>query len=147
MTPGGFEHGGVAITIYTPVDVFVRANDLGTCVAAVTGFMLSRNPDTVRAADFAFVSKRRLRHIKDLGAYFPGAPDLTVEVVSPWDRLADVLDMVKEWLAAEAKLVWLIEPRHRTVTVYRRGKKPQTLTEADTLVGGEVLPGFSLPAK
>ncbi len=75
MPPAGFEHGSVTVNLATPLDNHVRRDDLGNVVAAETGFIVERNPDTVRAADIAFVSKAKLARIGDYldgGEILPG---------------------------------------------------------------------------
>lgn len=147
MAPAGWEHGDVGLNLSTPIDSFVRKHDLGKCVAAETGFLLRSNPDTVRAADLAFVSKARLRRLKLTTGYFPGAPDLAVEVLSLWDRLGEVEEKINDWLAAGTKAIWVVHPRQKTVTIYRKNKEPVVLTSKDTLEGGELLPGLKLAVK
>src|SRR5262245_1160367 len=83
MSPAGGTHGKYAIRIGTIVNEYVEDHNLGESYGAETGFIISRNPDTVRAPDFAFVSKERLPLISDLDEFLPIAPDLAVEVVSP----------------------------------------------------------------
>ena len=77
--------------------------------------------------------------------YWPGAPDAAVEIISPGDRVYEVDAKVQEWLDAGAKLVWVFNPRQRTVTVYKPGVNPVILTTQDTLDGQDVIPGFRLP--
>jgi Uma2 family endonuclease len=71
------------------------------------------------------------------------APDLVVEVLSPTDRARGVREKVADWLRAGTRLVWVIDPANRSVTVYRSREDFQELSEGDTLDGGEVIPGFS----
>jgi Uma2 family endonuclease len=73
------------------------------------------------------------------------APDLAVEVLSPSDRKADALAKVVMYLQAGTPLVWLVNPTTRTIVVFRSETNPVTLGERDTLDGGDVLPGFSVP--
>ena len=73
----------------------------------------------------------------------PFAPDLAVEVVSPSDRPAEVAEKVETWLATGARMVWVAEPRNRTVTIHVAGLENRTLTAEETLEGGEILPGFT----
>jgi len=113
-----------------------------TSGAAETGFLLARDPDTVRAPDLAFV--RAERAPPPSRGYYPGAPDLAVEVLSPDDRPAYVRDKVGEWLEAGALAVWVVGPQRRTVAVHRTGEEPRLLDETETLRGGEPLPGFVL---
>ena len=78
-------------------------------------------------------------------ASFPIAPDLAVEVLSPSDRMADAMSKVTMYLQAGVRLVWLIDPATLTVTIFRQDAAPKMVSEGDTLDGGDVLPGFSVP--
>lgn len=147
MAPAGSQHGRIAMRLATPLSNHVTANGLGEVFAAETGFKLTSNPDTVRAPDVAFVSKARLSEVGDVEGYWPGPPDLAVEVVSPGDSYGEVEDKVFEWLSAGTRLVIVVTPRTRTVTVYRSLSDIQALTERDTLEGGDVVPGWTLPVR
>jgi Uma2 family endonuclease len=68
----------------------VEERGLGAVYAAETGFLLGRDPDTVRAPDAAFVRRERVEEVGETEGYWPGAPDLAVEVVSPGDAYAEV---------------------------------------------------------
>lgn len=107
------------------------------------GFLLCRNPDTVRATDVSFVRQERLGEIVDEDIYMPGAPDLAVEVISPNDTATEVEEKVAEWLQYGAQLVWVVNPKRRTGTVYRAPNHITRLSEADALDGADVVPGFS----
>lgn len=72
-------------------------------------------------------------------------PDLAVEVKSPDDSLRALRDKARYYLANGCRLVWLVLPDKQIIEVYTADKQP--LTEADTLTGGEVLPGFALPVR
>jgi Uma2 family endonuclease len=141
MDYNGAHHGQVTATLLSRIGDHVEAHRLGTALAA-TGFVLSRNPDTVRAPDGAFLRADRV----DFGpGYVEGAPDLAVEVLSPDDRSGYVREKVAEWLEAGAGAVWVVDPDDRTVTVHEPRRKPKHLAEGDTLQGGSVLPGFEMP--
>jgi Uma2 family endonuclease len=144
MSPAGSEHGGVIGNISAIVWNHVKSNRLGRTFGAETGFIIGRNPDTVRAPDVAFVRKERLSGKLPRG-FFPGAPDLAVEVVSPGDRASEMLAKAQEWLAAGCRLVWVADPKTRSVSVYRSLRDIIVLTVADVLSGDDVLPGFSVP--
>jgi Uma2 family endonuclease len=77
--------------------------------------------------------------------YWPGAPDLAVEVLSPGDRVSEVDTKVAAWLGAGATAVWVVNPRWRTVTVYRSATDIMVLTENETLDGLDVVDGFHCP--
>jgi Uma2 family endonuclease len=144
MPPAGFEHGVVGLNLSTPLDQHVRANRLGIVVAAETGFLIATNPDTVRGPDIGFVRQDRIQATGIPKKYWPGAPDLAVEVVSPNDTVFEVDDKVQEWLDAGTRLVWVVNPKGRTVTVHRPGATPIILTVNDLLDGEQVVPGFSI---
>jgi Uma2 family endonuclease len=55
------------------------------------------------------------------------------------------MPLLRDYLAAGTELVWIIDPDAGTVAVYTDPQTPTVLTEADTLTGGSVLPGFALP--
>src|SRR3989304_1648564 len=104
--PPGTEHGSLAFQLSYLIGHFVKQHELGRVFAAETGFRLARNPDTVRAADVAFVAKSRLPAKLPKG-YLDLAPDLVAEIVSPGDDPDDTLReaKVKEWLDAGVRLV------------------------------------------
>lgn len=145
MSPAGPRHGRVVINITTPLDQHVRAHSLGTVYAAETGFQLAADPDLVRAPDVAFVSRERVEAVGDVESYWPGAPDLAVEVISPHDTYTAVEEKVYDWLEAGVRMVIVANPRRRLVTVYRSLTNVTVLTEHDTLEGGDVVPGWTLP--
>jgi Uma2 family endonuclease len=101
----------------------------------------------VRAPDVAFVSRQRLEAVGEIEGYWPGAPDVAVEVISPSDRYTDVEDKVVEWLEAGSRMVIVVNPRQRAATVYHARTDVVRLTEEDTLEGGEVVPGWQLPIR
>jgi Uma2 family endonuclease len=145
MAPAGHEHGGIVMNVSTPLDQHVRANDLGRVYAAETGFKLASNPDVVRAPDVAFVSRKRLEETGDTEGYWPGAPDLAVEVISPGDSYTEVEEKVVDWLEAGTHMVAVINPRKRLITVYRSLSEVAVLTAEDSLDGGDVVPGWRVP--
>ena len=139
----GARHGDVAAEIGAQLRTYVRANRLGRVFAAETGFLLRRDPDTIRAPDAAFVTQDRLPEEGLPTGYFEGAPDLAVEVLSPDDRPRDVRQKANDWLQAGSRLVWVIDPGTRSVTVYSSPEAFQELTEDDSLEGEHVIPGFA----
>lgn len=142
MAPAGGKHGQVALSIGRLVANHVHDNKLGRCYAAETGFVIRRDPDTVRAPDLAFVSKACLSGEADSG-FLDEIPDLVVEVVSPSDRASDVTQKALVWLDFGVRLVWVIDPRARLVTVHQPGDVIGLVRGEDAVLdGGDVLPGF-----
>lgn len=147
MAPAGHEHGGIAINIAVPLGVYVKKHRLGRVFAAETGFILETGPDTVRAPDTAFVCRERLKEGRGVEGYWPGPPDLAVEVISPNDTYREVEEKVFEWLDTGCRAVIAINPRPRTATIYRSRSNIVQLTEKETLTCEEVVPGWSMPVK
>ncbi len=145
MAPAGFEHGVIALNIAADLRRFVRTHRLGLVVAAETGFRLHRDPDTVRAADAAFVAGDRLPPPAERQRFLDLAPDLVVEVVSPSDRATAVVEKALSWLGAGTALVWLVYPSQQLVAVYSAGGAVVHVGRDGTLDGSPVLPGLSLP--
>ena len=143
MSPAGHNHGKIAARLTIALGEYVEENDLGELYAAETGFKLKTDPDTVRAPDVSFIRRERVAEVGETKGYWPGAPDLAVEVLSPDDTVSEVERKVEEWLEAGARLVWVISPKLRTVTVYRSLSDIAVLTENDTLDGEQVVPGFN----
>ncbi len=144
MSPSGGPHGKVTVRVGGLLDAFVRARGLGVVFGAETGFILARDPDTVRAPDAAFVSKARLPGGKVPEGFFPAAPDLAVEVLSPDDRATEVEAKVQEYLDAGTRAVWVFSPKTRSLTVHRPGGEARRLGPEDVLDGGDLLPGFTM---
>jgi Uma2 family endonuclease len=144
MSPAGHNHGRVTIRLTLPIARHVVKHNLGEVYAAETGFKLGSNPDTVRAPDIAFIRQQRVDEVGKAKGYWPGAPDLAVEVLSPDDRVLEVEEKVSEWLAAGTGQVWVVSPTLQTVTVYSSATEILVLTENDVLEGGDVLPGFRI---
>ena len=147
MAPAGGRHGQVTHTLALFIGVHVRNRNLGRVFAAETGFVLRRDPDTVRAPDVAFVAHGRLGVEETPAGFLELAPDLAVEVVSPGDSTAAIRDKVRDWLDAGTRLVWMVRPRTRTVDVHRAARPAETLRDGDVLDGGSVLEGFAVPVR
>jgi Uma2 family endonuclease len=143
MSPAGWRHGAIVGNLQTIVGSFIRQKSLGIVFGAETGFQLGADPDTVRAPDFAFIAKRRVPKRLPKASYWPGAPDLAVEILSPSDRTGDVDEKITQWLTGGAQAVWVVEPKLQTVTIYQPGKRAQIRSIGETLVGDPVVPGFS----
>ena len=141
MTPVGIRHGVVVINLGRLLGDYVRKKGLGA-VCTEVGFRLTRNPDTVRAPDVAFISRERLpaEGIPEKFAEFP--PDLAVEVLSPEDTASELLRKVEEYLDAGVPLIWVVDPATRTTTVYRSLQNVTILSSDAELTGGKVVPGF-----
>lgn len=143
MSPSGFEHGRLVVRVTLALASHVDQHKLGVVTGAETGFILERNPDTVRAPDVGFVRRERLPVGRQRG-FFDGPPDLAVEVVSPSDRPADIDAKVRQWLDAGCLAVWVVDPDDITITVHRPGQPARTLGHGEHLEDQDVVLEFSL---
>jgi len=143
MSPPGFDHGCIVLDVAAALREFVQSRKLGL-VAVEAGFCVARDPDTVRSPDVAFVRAERIPP-GGVRAFFQGAPDLAVEVISPSDRASEVISKARDWLQSGCIAVWVIDPETKTATVYSRGPQTLFLAAGDTLACEELLPGFCLP--
>jgi Uma2 family endonuclease len=137
-------HGQIELRLGRLLADFADEAGLGV-VLTEAGFLLSRNPDTVRGPDVAFVRRDRFDADEAARSFFRGAPDLAVEILSPSNRPAEMHSKIADYLAAGASLVWVVDPGRRNVTVYRSLLDRRRLEAGDTLDGGEVLPGLTIP--
>ena len=142
----GFLEGQVAASIATSLGVYVKTNRLGTVYAA-TGFLLESDPDHVRAPAVAFVRRECAESVVDRDTYFPGSPDIAVEVISPSDSYTEVEEKVADWLEAGTLAVIVVDPHRRTAKVHRSLTEVVVLTEADVLAVEDVVPGWQMSIK
>ena len=115
---------------------------LASSFGAETGFQIATDPDTVRAPDVAFVRRERIPSTGLPKAFWPGAPDLAVEVVSPGDTVEEVDEKVADWLDAGTEAVWMVKPKTQDRHGVQRPSVLAVLTADDEIDGGELLPGF-----
>ena len=142
MSPAGSEHGAIIVNVTLLLGQHVKAKELGVCFGAETGFKIASDPDTVRAPDVAFVRREQIPESGITKRFWPGAPDLAVEVLSPGDTYEEVDEKVEDWLGAGTRAVWIVNPKRRSVSVYRTMTDVTRLSEEDELDGGDVVPGF-----
>ncbi len=145
MPPAGSEHGYLALRLAWRLARHVEENSLGRTYTAETGFKISSDPDTVRAPDAAFVSRERVEEAGRVTGYWPGAPDLAVEVTSPSDTHDEVTEKTLMWLEAGSRMVLVVDPKVSTVTVYRSREDIRILTAeaGDQIDGADVVPGWT----
>jgi len=121
---------------------FVAPRALGRVFGDV-GYLLAEKPDTVRGPDVSFVAEARWKGL-DLRRWIRGAPDLAVEVLSPSNRPAEIHAKIADYLAAGARLCWVVDCDRRRVSVYRKLLFPTHLSADDVLDGEDVIPEFSI---
>ncbi len=141
--PMGYGESILALFLGHMLYSFVAPRNLGH----VTGEqgMMRLFPGLVRIPDVAFASWDRFPQRRWTGEPIPElVPDLAVEVLSESNTPGEMRIKTGEYFSAGVRLVWLVDPKSRTVTVYTAADDCVTLHEQDVLSGGSVLPGFTL---
>lgn len=140
--PTSILHGIIAGRIAGLLAFFLMQNNLGEVLTAETGFKLFVNERTVRVPDVAFLSKEKIANVEDFSKFYDGTPDLAVEVISPSESYDEVQEKLEDYLAAGVKMVWIVRPKQKTVTVYRSIFDFKTYDENEEITGENVLPDF-----
>src|SRR5262245_47206295 len=144
----GLPHAKLAFHIGHLIQNYLDQHpDLGEVSGADS--MMRILPGMVRIPDVVFISYRLMpadspaqqESVPDL------APDLAVEVLSPGNTRGEMRRKLRDYFISGVRLVWFVEPKQRTVQVFTAPDRSTSLTEADTLDGGDVLPGFRLAVK
>lgn len=139
--PPNTYHGRIASNLNFLLETHVRAHKLGAVFGQDTGFKIFSDPDTVRAADLAFVARERLALVSRRG-YAALAPDFVAEILSPGDRPGEVLEKVGEWLNAGVRLVWVIDPEAEVAHAYHEDGSVRVIGAEASLDGSDVIPGL-----
>ena len=143
MTPAGAEHGRVAWTVAGLLFANARHTGAGVGFGADTGFVIARDPDTVRAPDAAFVSTGRAEEVGRTTQFWPGAPDFAAEVVSsPDDSSRETAEKALMWLEAGTKIVLVLDPARQTATVHRGHGEARVHTEQEMVDLTDAVPGW-----
>lgn len=144
MSPTGTGGGRIESRVYLELGMWAREDRRGEAFGSTTGFKL---PDTsVRAADAAWVSLRRLNALSeiDLEGYAPICPEFIIEIRSKSDSLAPLKAKMKQWIANGAEVAWLIDPIEKAITVYRPGAEPDHYANPTSVQGTGPIAGFGL---
>ena len=143
MPPGG-RHGGIAAILAMLLRLWVRQS-AGGYVGVEAGFVLARDPDTVRGPHISYVRADRIPPSGPPDSYGEVAPDLAVEIVSPNETADEVREKVRDFLAAGTPLVWVIYPRSQEVIAHTPDGLARTFSAGETIEHSAILPGFSCP--
>jgi Uma2 family endonuclease len=144
-TPGGPTEKPVANRFACSLRDYVTAHEVGDVLLHDPGFLLTVEPDTLRTPAVAFIRRVRCHPDGRVGAFWPGPPDVAVEVVSPHDLYEDVFDRVADYLGHGSQLVFIVNPHRRSVAAHGPGPFAPVYSGDDVLDAGELLPGWSLP--
>ena len=140
------EHERTVIRTGRYLDIHADDHDLGRVYGSNRGYVTDPDsPATSRMPDVSFVSNARLNRPDLAGMLYDGAPDLAVEILSDSNTPTEIAQKIAEYLNSGGKAVWVIDIDARTLTVHTPDAPPLTLTDADTVHGGDYLPGFACP--
>jgi Uma2 family endonuclease len=142
LTASGGRASKIAIRLALRIEQHADPRGLGEIYGADGGFVLFPGRDILRVADVAFVRTERLPSEEDQIGFLRLAPDLVVEVVSPYDRPGEIEAKTAMWLEAGVRLIWVVDPDARTVAVHAPNRPVVLLGEGDDLDGEHVVPGF-----
>lgn len=144
VSPASLRHGLIATMLAGRLSEFAQQHQLGVAAGDNVGYILSRNPDSMRAPDVSFIAREQLPTGDDLDRYVDGPPTLAVEIVSPNDRAVEIDERVQDYLAAGTRQVWVLRPNRRAASVYFPEADTRELGPDAILDGGDILPGFSV---
>jgi Uma2 family endonuclease len=142
MPGAGGQHMAMVVFIFEVLKAFVVEHDLGIVYPDGLAYIIARNPDRVRIPDVSFVTHERVPEGGPPEGFWPVAPNLAVEVVSPSDSAGDLHYKVRDYLTSGVELVWVVWPKSQVVSVHTPGAAVRELELHDELVGGDLLPGF-----
>jgi len=142
LSPTGGEHGTIEGSIAYLLNSYIRPRSLGWVLTGEVGIYTRHDPDRVRAADIAFVSRRQIDAIPSGFLNIP--PELVVEIVSPSDRWQDLREKIDEYFVIGVQALWIVEPKTRTIMVYsspttaNKFDKDQIVAASETLTEMEI---------
>jgi Uma2 family endonuclease len=142
--PSGFDHGEVVYRICVALAARLENRPRVRVAAGEPGFLLSRDPDTVRAPDIALLTGDHAARPGGGPAYPARAPDLAIEVRSSSDTLASQLDKGRMWISRGARLVWVIDPVSQVAYVLVPGASLRRVLRGGNLCAEPVLPGVEV---
>jgi Uma2 family endonuclease len=144
MPSPGLRHGEVAMRVGFRLMTFLEHKDIGRVVTE-SGVRTEHDPDTVRGPDVSFWSYEKVPIEVEIVGYPEVPADLCIEVRSPSNTVRELREKTAEYLRAGVRLVWIVDPEDRSVTVYRRPGRGVTLSDDEVLDGEDVIPGFACP--
>lgn len=138
------EHEETVSLVIINLGNHVYPNQLGKVYGSNRAFVtVPGSPASSRMPDVSFRSAERADQPDLFGMLYDGSPDLAVEIISPGNTIAEIERKIAEYLASGSKAVWIISYTNRTLTVHTDNAPPLVLTDADTVDGGDCLPGFT----
>ncbi|QDT44937.1 hypothetical protein Pan241w_50530 [Gimesia alba] len=142
LEPLDIEHGTIVLNISKVLSVFFHEANQGYACFDL-GLIVQRDPDTVRFPAIS-IFKTGERFEETDKAISERKPAAIIEVASTNLRRQLMKSHVTEYVGWGVELVWVIDPQTREVLEYRLGKQSQVIDVAGKMIGGELLPEFSM---
>lgn len=139
----GFDYGVLGSRIWGRLSLHINAHELGESPSSKVGFQFA--DDHVRMASITFIRAERFDGLGEMPGYFPGAPDLAIELVTPSETEEYLAVKIRDFLEAGTQAFIEFHAYDRAFVVHRPDPEPAILTEADTLEAPDIIPGWSLP--
>ena len=139
-------HGDICVGLSTALKNFVEAGRLGAVWDSSTGFWM--NNRNCRAPDISFIPKERLRKLgikRSSRKFFPGAPDLAIEVLSPNNTRTEINERLADFFSSGTQIAWLIDPDTESVEICHSVAERRRIGLDAELDGEKLLPGFRYP--
>jgi Uma2 family endonuclease len=144
MSPGGITHSRVTGNAFALLDAYCRPRRLGRVLTGEAGVVVARRPDTVRGADVAFVSFRRLPKDAAEEGFLRQPPELVIEVLgkdTSWEKMEE---KIADYHGLGVDLVWVLDPQTETLRTYPRGGAPIVRRDPQEASADPFVPGFSV---
>ena len=145
LSPGGYTHSLVTTNICRLLGDYARANRLGRVLTNELGIHVQQSPPRSRGADITFISFETLPPGEAPTGFLTFPPDLIVEVLGDDDTINKLREKIGDYHRFGVRMVWVADPRTRSLALFPRGEPESTLREGERISGGEILPGLSLP--
>lgn len=142
-TNSTWRHGEIVLAIGFLLKVFAKANPGFSVSVGDPGTKLQRDPDRLRAPDIGVIRSERQPTGRGSDGWLEGAPDFVVEVIGDSQTATDLSRKALEYLAAGAKMVWVVDGDRKAVLVFSPPDHVRIAGEDDTLDASDALPGFS----
>ena len=143
LSPTGGEHGSIEGNLAYLLNTYVRPRSLGWVLAGEVGIYTRRDPDRVRAADVAFVSREQSSAIPS--GFLDLPPELVAEIVSPSDRWQDLREKIDEYFCIGVHSLWIVEPKTRAILVYSSPTTVAELGGSQSIAASASLAGLEIP--
>jgi Uma2 family endonuclease len=142
LSPAGLPHGFITVNVATLLSGWARRSRRGRVFGGEVGIVTEAAPGTVRGADVAYFSYRRLPKKSEPRGFARVPPELVVEVLGAGHTWRMLVEKAGEYLRMGVDRVWIIDSRTRRVHILRPDDEPLVLGEKDTITDAKVLPGF-----